>query len=230
MIDNLPVWLDVLFIATVILTIIFFHYANGRPRYVTIIILLIGAIQSSLAYNGFYQNTQSIPPRFLLVLIPSTIFILYGLLAKQRKWVLANRNIKISTFLHTVRIPVEITLYYLFIHEMVPELMTFKGRNYDILVGISALLVSLLVFKKHVSTQGLLLWNVVGLFFVCFILINGILSAELPFQQFAFDQPNRALSYFPYVFLPAIVVPIVIYTHITDIMKLKSIQLEKDII
>jgi branched-subunit amino acid transport protein len=113
---------------------------------------------------------------------------------------------------------------------MVPELMTFKGRNYDILVGISALLVGLLVFKKHVSTQGLLLWNVVGLFFVCFILINGILSAELPFQQFAFDQPNRALSYFPYVFLPAIVVPIVIYTHITDIMKLKSIQLEKDII
>jgi hypothetical protein len=61
---------------------------------------------------------------------------------------------------------------------------------------------------------------VIGVFFVCFILINGILSSELPFQQFAFEQPNRAVNFFPFILLPAVIVPIVIWTHITDIIKL----------
>jgi hypothetical protein len=44
---------------------------------------------------------------------------------------------KILTLLHIIRIPVELGLYWLFIYKAIPQLMTFEGRNFDILVGLT---------------------------------------------------------------------------------------------
>ncbi len=222
MIENLPNWIDLTFIVTCILTIILFHFSNGKPKKLTILIIVWSIIQSILAYVGFYQITDSIPPRFGLVLIPATFLIIYGLLPKQQKWFLEARETNISTFLHTVRLPVEIVLFGLYTHEMIPKLMTFEGRNFDILMGISSPIIGLLLIKQIISKKALIAWNVGGLILVLFILFNGILSAELPFQQFGFDQPNRGINYFPFVLLPATIVPIVIWTHISDIIKLRK--------
>ncbi len=114
----------------------------------------------------------------------------------------------------------EIVLLQLFIHKMIPELMTFEGRNFDIIMGITAPIINFLYIKKWLGKKGLLGWNMIGLCLILFILVNGLLSAELPFQQFGFEQPNKAVTYFPFVLLPATVVPIVVWTHLTDIIKL----------
>jgi len=220
MIENLPNWISFLFVATWIFTLVFFYFSNGRPIKLTLLVIVWSVIQSVLAYTGFYQETQGMPPRFALVLIPSVLFILYGLLPKQQKWINSHRDTKISTFLHVVRLPVEIVLLQLFVHQMVPELMTFEGRNFDILAGITAPIAGFLLLKNKIGKGGLLIWNILALGLVLFIFINGILSAELPFQQFGFDQPNRAITYFPFILLPAVIVPVVIWTHLSDILKL----------
>lgn len=222
MIENLPNWIELLFITTCLLTIGLFHYSNGKPKRITFLIILWSIIQSTLAYVGFYQITNSIPPRFGLVLIPASAFIVYGLLPKQQIWFSEKRNTKVSTFLHSIRLPVEIVLFGLFIHKMVPELMTFEGRNYDIIMGITAPIIGLLFLKNKLNKMFLLFWNVAGLCLVLFILVNGLLSSELPFQQFGFEQPNRGINFFPFVLLPATVVPIVIWTHLSDIIKLRK--------
>ena len=186
----------------------------------TLLIIIWSIIQSILAYIGFYQITDSFPPRFGLVLIPTTILIIYGLLPKQQKWFFEIRQTEFSTFLHSVRLPVEIVLFGLFNCKMIPELMTFEGRNYDILMGISAPIIGWLFIKHKLSKKILLGWNIIGLILILFILFNGILSAELPFQQFGFEQPNRGINFFPFILLPATIVPIVIWTHLSDIIKL----------
>jgi len=220
MIENLPNWITLLFIATTITTIGFFHFSNNKPKILTLLIVIWSALQAALAYKGFYQNIEAIPPRFGLILIPTTLLIIYSLLPKQRNYILERRNTKVSTFLHVIRLPMEIVLLQLFIHKMIPELMTFEGRNFDIIMGITAPIIGFLYLKKWLSKKGLLVWNIIGLCLILFILLNGLLSAELPFQQFGFEQPNKALAYFPFVLLPATVVPIVIWTHLTDIIKL----------
>ncbi len=103
---------------------------------------------------------------------------------------------------------------------MIPELMTFEGRNYDVLMGVTAPIIGWLFVKNKLNKKFLLGWNITGLILVSFILFIGILSADLPFQQFGFEQPNRGINYFPFVLLPATIVPIVIWTHLSDIIKL----------
>tara|TARA_R110002051_G_scaffold255120_2_gene314194 strand:+ start:23446 stop:24126 length:681 start_codon:yes stop_codon:yes gene_type:complete len=220
MIENLPNWINWLFLLITGLTIYIFHFANGKSYKLTITIVVWSLVHSILAYNGFYQQTQSLPPRFLLVLVPVLGSIIYGLTEKQRNKIIPKRQLKVSTFLHTIRFPVEIILYYLFTYKMLPELMTFEGRNFDILAGISAPLIGVLWLKGVLSRNTLIIWNVLCLFLILFVYINGILSSELPIQIFGFEQPTRAINYFPFIVLPATVVPIVIYTHITDIIKL----------
>lgn len=220
MIENLPNWINLTFLLTVIFAISIFHYSNGQPKKLTWIIVIWSLLQSILAFIGFYKNTSLIPPRFLLVLIPAFTFLIYGLSNKPRSWILQNRRTQRSTFLHTVRIPVEIVLFYLYSYSMIPELMTFEGRNFDILAGITAPIVGLLWVKKSIGRKTLIAWNFLALGLVLFILFNGVLSSELPIQMFGFEQPNKAINYFPFILLPATVVPLVIYTHITDIVKL----------
>ena len=220
MILNLDTWINVVFLITTLITILIFYFANNRPLQLILLIIGWSIFQSILAYVGFYQNSVSIPPRFLLVLLPPTLLIVFGLLKKQREWIYKNKKTEISTFLHTIRIPVEIILLYLFFHKMIPELMTFEGLNFDIAAGITAPIIGILYYTHAISKKALLIWNILGLILILSILTMGVLSAELPIQQFAFDQPNRALNYFPFILLAATVVPIVIYTHISDILKL----------
>ncbi len=222
MIENLPQWTNLLFVLTSIMTLLFFYLSNSKPRVIIMILLVWALVHCVLAYIGFYHNTSAFPPRFGLVLIPSLIFIIYGVLTKQRTWIYRSRKLSLSTALHIVRLPVELVLYQLFIYKMVPELMTFEGRNFDIIIGLTAPLMAYLYYKKIIGEKLLLVWNIIGLLFILFIFINGMLSAELPFQIFAFDQPNVAVEYFPFVLLPALIVPMVIWTHMTDIFLLRK--------
>lgn len=222
MIEQLPTWIPLLFLVTTVITLVLFYYSNGKPKRLLSILVLWGIVHSILAYNEFYRVTDTIPPRFALVMVPVFATITYGLFPKQLRWVYANRNLKISTFLHTIRIPVEIVLLYLYLHHTIPELMTFEGYNFDILAGITAPIVGVLFIKKKFSKKSLLVWNVIGLFLICCIFLIATLSAELPFQQLAFDQPNRGITYFPFILLPALVAPIVLYMHLSDILKLRQ--------
>lgn len=218
MIDQLPHSLNLLFIATTLLCIALFHYANHKNSKLTIIIICYAIMQSTIAYFGFYQNVNAFPPRVVFVMFPFLVFIYLGLRSNILNPIIQQKNLTKSTLVHIVRIPVEIVLYLLYTYQMVPKLMTFEGRNYDIIIGLLAPIAAFLFHKKKISHQLLLLFNFIGLGFVLFILVNGVLSAQTQLQQFAFDQPNKAILYFPFILLPSIIVPIVVFTHLTDII------------
>jgi hypothetical protein len=104
---------------------------------------------------------------------------------------------------------------------MIPELMTFEGRNFDILAGLTATVVAYLVFIQNSAGKNFLLaWNIISLLLVTNIIVNAILAAPTPFQQWGFEQPNTGLLHFPFIWLPACIVPLVVLSHLAVIRQI----------
>jgi hypothetical protein len=193
---------------------------TGRSKRVFFVSISWLIFISSISLTGFFQNTNTIPPRFLIVLIGNIAFIAF--LYSRLKTVAL--DYRYALLVHALRIPVEITLYFLFLRKQVPEIMTFNGLNFDIIIGISALIffIQSQLFKVNLGKKTLLIWNIIGLMFLINIVVIAILSAPLPIQQLSFEQPNMAVLYFPYILLPSFIVPIVLLTHIISIKQLTT--------
>ncbi|HSD13399.1 MAG TPA: hypothetical protein VLB74_01985 [Flavobacterium sp.] len=232
MIANLPIYISVVFVLTTLATLLLFYQLlknsdneGIRRKSNTMVFGLIVwlALTAILALNGVYNsNLDSFPPKIAMFGVwPGilTIVVLFAT-AKGRKFIDSLPLLNI-TYLNTIRIPVELVLYWLFLYKTVPELMTFAGRNFDIFAGLSAPFVAYFGFKKALLSRKLvLIWNFICLGLLANIVINAILSMPIPIQQFAFDQPNVALLNFPFTWLPVFVVPIVLFGHLVSIRQL----------
>lgn len=213
--ENLPIYISISFVATTLITLWMFYAASNHSKTVLIIAVLWLAIQGLTAYRGFYTVTETLPPRFALLILPplALTLLLFGL--KRGKAFIDSFNTGLLTLLHTIRIPVELVLFCLFMQNTIPELMTFEGRNFDILSGLTAPLVYYLGFKRSIlKRRAMLIWNFMCLGLLLNVVVHAILSAPTPFQVLAFDQPNIAVLYFPFVWLPCFVVPVVFFSHL----------------
>jgi hypothetical protein len=221
---NLPLYIPVVFIAATLLTLFFLYKATRNRKAILIISISWLAIQSAIGLSGFYTVADTMPPRFALLIIPPFILIAACFATEKGKTFLNSLNPKWLTILHTVRIPVELVLFWLFVQKYIPQLMTFEGRNLDIFSGLTAPVIFYLGYvRKVIGRNVLLAWNFICLALLANIVINAMLSAPFAFQQFAFDQPNRGVLYFPFVWLPCFVVPAVVLSHLASIrLLLKS--------
>jgi hypothetical protein len=219
--NAVPIFVSIFFALTTLLAVFFFSRAVAAPKIMLIVLAVWLTVQAAIALSGFYSSHISMPPGFMLAVLPPVIFIV-GLFTtkKGRAW-LDGLNIKALTILHVVRAPVELVLFWLFMYKAVPRLMTFEGRNFDILSGLSAPIIYYFAFiKKPVSRILLLIWNFICLELLLNIVLNALFSAPFPFQQFGFKQPNIAILYFPFVWLPSCIVPLVLLAHLATIRQL----------
>ncbi|HEX8547327.1 MAG TPA: hypothetical protein VF691_10230 [Cytophagaceae bacterium] len=229
MIENLPIYISLLFSLTTLITLFLFSQilqqsslSKSSTNYIILGMVIWLVLQAFLTLFNFYNiETTSNPPRFILLVAPPFILTLLVLVSKKGQALIDTLSLKALTFIHIVRIPVEIVLYWLSLNKAVPELMTFSGRNFDILVGITAPFVSYFgIEKRWFSKKILLLWNFVSLGLLVNIVVNAVLSSPVSFQKFAFDQPNIAVTHFPFSWLPCFIVPIALFCHLAAIRKL----------
>ncbi|MDB5267400.1 MAG: hypothetical protein JWP58_440 [Hymenobacter sp.] len=198
-----------------------FYLAAHRSGRVLLVLLAWLLVQGVVGLRGFYTISNTLPPRLALLLGPPLLLIaaLFAT-AAGRRW-LDGLRLEILTVPHVVRFPVELVLFGLFLQKAVPQLMTFEGRNWDILAGLTAPVVWYFAFhQQRLGQRGLLLWNVLGLISLLNIVANALLSAPTPLQRFAFAQPNIAILHFPFVWLPGCVVPLVLLAHLAAIRQL----------
>lgn len=212
---------QIIFILTTVLAIWMLFKASGNKALFLFIPLLLASLQALGAKMGLFHNPSQTPPLILFVPLTSILCIVMLFVFPSGRKMLSAISLKQLTALHVVRIPVELVLYMLFLDKQVPELMTFAGQNPDILSGITAPLVLLLFFRNHkINKTALIIWNVLCLMLLFNIVIRAVLSLPTPFQKLGFDQPNIAILSFPYIWLPGIVVPIVLLSHLVALRQL----------
>ena len=219
--EHLPAYISIVFGLTTLVTVGLFYKAAHYSKTTLLIIFTWLALQAVIGLSGFYTVTDTIPPRFMLLILPPVLLITLLFTTSKGKQFVDSLNTKSLTILHTIRIPVEIVLFWLFVHKTVPELMTFEGRNFDILSGLTAPFIYYFAFVRNIFDRKIILtWNFICLGLLINIVANAIMSAPFPFQQFAFDQPNVAVLYFPFIWLPCCVVPLVLLSHLAAIRQL----------
>ena len=230
MIEGLPLYVPVVFILTTLATIWFLLAAAkavGResfPYKLLIFLLPLWLLLSGfLATTPFYRNSEAMPPRVFLFGVWPAVGLIIAYFAFFRGAFIDKLSLKSLTLLHTVRLPVELVLLWLFQAGQVPRLMTFEGWNFDILSGITAPIVYFLAFRNGgVNRRLLMVWNIVALGLLANIVTLAVLSFQSPMQRLAFDQPNVGVTYLPFIWLPAIIVPIVLFSHLASLWKLAT--------
>lgn len=230
---QVPLYLTVFFVLITFTTTALFWWvikvsknAEQQPKWSRLFLggsfLWLG-LQAFLSFQGsYYEQLDALPPRMAVVgLIPPLLVIIALFLLPSGKRFMDSLPLPSLTMLHVIRIPVELVLYGLFLAGTIPELMTFAGRNFDILAGLTAPLVVYLAWRPPAFRRNLLLiWNVLSLMLLLNIVIHALLAAPFPLQQLAFDQPNVAVLYFPFSWLPTYVVPVVLFCHLAALRKL----------
>ena len=219
--EQVPLYFELFFIAITAATGWFFLQANKYFKIVSLVMICWLIIQTILAEKGFYTKSSGMPPRLTIAVLPPVLFIIACFILPAGRRYLDTLDPRMLTWLHIVRLPVEFCLYILMIHHLVPEIMTFEGRNFDIISGITAPFVAYFGYTKKTLSRSIILgWNIICLFLVLHIVYYGIFSAPTEIQKYAFDRPNVAVLYFPFIWLPAFIVPLVILSHLVCIRQL----------
>lgn len=181
-------------------------------------------LTGTLASYGILSNFESMPPRLLVLVITAFSFLLWLSFFSPWKHALLTPSQTTLVALQSFRLPVELLLWGLATHQLLPVEMTFHGRNFDILTGISALPIAYFVHRmgEKASRNVLILWNIMGLLLVSVVVIHGMLSVPYPFQVLDLQPANRVVTLFPVIWLPMFLVPMAYYLHITSLRKVFS--------
>jgi hypothetical protein len=181
----------------------------------------LAGLSEWLSASGILSDFSSFPPKFLLVIIPPLIAILILTFHRKFRMFLAHVPPQWLIYLQTFRLPVELFLWWLFLGHAIPKQMSFEGRNFDVLTGLSAPLLGYLCYGKGRKLHTLaVIWNIFGLVLLLNIVITAILSLPLPFRVFMNEPDSSFVTTFPCVFLPAALVPLAYSMHFFSLRKI----------
>lgn len=182
---------------------------EGKRRKVyrgTVMVLVGWAIfLSGWSLSGIAGRFDLFPLNFAPVLVIPFITIIIVTFSGKLRHLLPLVPHKSIIHLQVFRVFVEILLWALFVQHLLPEQMTFEGRNFDILSGLTAPLAAIFLVRSRV---GMIVWNLVCLGLLINIVTVAILSMPVPFRVFDNGPSNVIVTQFPYILLPGMLVPL----------------------
>lgn len=171
--------------------------------------------------SGFLADF-SLPPKMVLyVVLPALLFTVVFFSAKRTRAIITVFPIALPVYFQTFRIFVELLIWGLYKEGIGPELVTFEGRNFDILAGITAPIVGYLAYnRKLLSHKVVLVWNIMGLLFLANIVSIFITLIVKP-QLWGYEQVpvNVKFATPPYIFIAAVYMPVAVFMHVMSIRK-----------
>ncbi len=195
-----------------------FKYADN-PRRLSARYMIAGWVW--LIYLVFLSRSGvledfGLPPRIpLLLAIPAVVAGIVFTGTRSFKNVLERMPLHVPVFLTSFRILVELLIYGAYRNGVFPQRVTFEGLNFDIVVGVSALVVGVLLLNKKFSLQSLLLWNIASLLVLAFTVYSFISSYY--FGEYVDSVMKTEFVHFPYLLLASVLLPMAAFLHVISI-------------
>jgi hypothetical protein len=225
--STLPFYIPLVFGVSIVMALYLFYRASGRS--LTFLLLALGwiVLQGLLSATGFYAEPGK-PLRFPLLLMPPVVFgLIFSYTPKGRRF-FSTLDIRLLTLLQLIRLFVEPVLYWLSLYHLVPRVMIFEGRNFDILTGLTVPIIYYFGFVRRKSPTWIMMtWNWMGVGLLAVVVSIGVSSALHAGQTIASANAGTGLSpfaiqQFPWALLPGFLVPIAFFAHVGSIRLLAA--------
>jgi hypothetical protein len=180
------------------------------------LVVWLGAT-AALAGSGVLADWSAFPPRWPLLPLAAvvTFFLLGGtrifrrLLVEVPPW----QPVALQTF----RVGVELAFWRLYAEGFAPAQVTFEGRNFDALVGLTAPLMAAGIAAGWIGPRATIAWNLLGLALLFNAIGTVATSTPGPLHVNWPGEPFTAVAAWPVVWIPALLAPAAIFLHIVSI-------------
>ncbi|MFK7922259.1 MAG: hypothetical protein AB8H47_09890 [Bacteroidia bacterium] len=203
--------------------------AERQNRYLlitTISLLAWMSFTAILAVNGVFSNFETLPPPMFINLIVPIVGIIVWVRHPATKSILAGIPLYWVPAFQGFRVIVEFLLWTLFVANLLPKQLSLEGYNFDVLSGILGIVLAISLYRGIPKPiRWLRLYNYIGLALLLTIVIMSILSMPTPFRQFMNDPSNKIMAQFPFVWLPATLVPLAFALHLVSLQQTKAYTL-----
>ncbi|TAJ10612.1 MAG: hypothetical protein EPO61_02030 [Nitrospirae bacterium] len=190
-------------------------------RWAVTIMVAWAALTAALAASGTLADFGTGHPRIPILVLTQLVFVVW--LAWFSRWSgdLAQMPQLYLVGLQCFRIPVELMMAELAAQNLLAVEMTFYGRNFDVLTGVTAVILAIWVHRDGEEPMRHILigWNLMGLSFLTAALAHGLLSVPYPFQLLHLSVPTFVIASFPLVWLPTVLVPIAYLLHFVSLKR-----------
>ncbi len=186
-------------------------------------LLLTGwlAYVSAISFTGILKTT-ALPPRIpLLLILPCFAFVFWFFRSTRLRAVIAATPGHWLVYAQSFRIVVELSLHALYLKGLLPRAATFEGYNFEIVIGITALVVGYLGFtRKTLPRTIIVLWNCAGLLTLAIVVFLILSHVYFP-QIYTNPAPVSINDFgsFPYTLLAGFLMPLAVFMHVFSLVK-----------
>jgi hypothetical protein len=104
------------------------------------------------------------------------------------------------------RVVVELLLHRAYLEGLMPVQMSYSGRNFDIVTGVTAIALGGWLVIASPPRWLVFAWNTLGLALLANVVTVAFLSAPTPLRVFMNEPANVWITHAPWVWLPAVMV------------------------
>jgi hypothetical protein len=190
---------------------------ESASRRTAVIVGLDTAVWMALTWvaasSGILQQWNRTPPPFLFVIVLMTVLSVIlafgGVGTRIAQYIPLWALVAIQSF----RLPLELAMHALVARGIMPNQMSYSGRNFDIVTGATAIVVAILVKQGFGGRRLVMAWNVLGLALLVNVVSVAIASMPL-LRLFGDDHVVTFVTYTPFVWLPAVMVLAALAGHL----------------
>lgn len=152
--------------------------------------LLLGFLALAAGSGWAAGNLDGLPPRPLFVALPVLILAVVFAASPWGHEIAMSRSVALLVGFQIFRVPLEVVLHQLYVTGDLPVQMTWEGYNFDVITGVTAVVIAGLARSGKLNRGLLAAWNTMGMVLLFAIIVIAVGSLPTPLMFVDAEPPN----------------------------------------
>jgi hypothetical protein len=174
-----------------------------------------------VAASGVLRDFDRRPPPMMILMAAVLALALWIALSWVGDLLVSHASWVALVGLQAFRLPLELLMHRASVERLMPVQMSYSGRNFDIVTGLTALVLALALARAPVPRWVIAAWNVLGTVLLANVLVIAVASMPM-FHRFGADRLNTWVAEPPFVWLPSVLVLTALAGHLVIFRKLRE--------